>query len=728
MSILESLNERQREAVTLTEGPVLIVAGAGSGKTRALTHRIAYLIKEAGVLPWQILGVTFTNKAAEEMKKRIRELLDLPAEAPWNRESVDQPAMGTFHSICAQILRNEIHHLGYENRFVIYDDGDQLSLVKKIMKELEIDQKQCNPKAIAGTICAAKNKLQGPEAFTSFAQDFFSQNVAKVYTRYQRALKKANALDFDDLIMIAVELFQSHENILVKYQERWKYIHVDEYQDTNHAQYTFIKLLASAQRNICVVGDPDQSIYSWRGADIQNILSFEKDYPEAKTVLLEENYRSTQNILTCANHIIEKNKGRVEKILWTKNQPGDRIAVVELETEKEEAEFIMNEIKNSKRPLSEHVVLYRTNAQSRLVEEALLRFGIPYKIVGGVKFYKRKEIKDVIAYLRLIQNPADDTSFMRVINAPPRKIGAKTLEILQRNAVKESVPLMIMAENAAAITELPEKKQKALKGFAKCMSELRGVNREMSASHVLKEVITESGYGEFLLDGSEEGEERMENVRELISVSQKYDGLESGISLATFLEEVALVSDTDDLNFQNNAVTLMTLHSAKGLEYPVVFIAGLEEGIFPHSRTLFNPEELEEERRLAYVGMTRAREKLYMTRARNRLLYGEHQINAPSRFIADLPENLIDTDAFNEIGEKDMISALKDTLEKQEPALSGAHEKPCGKLKDGDRISHTMFGEGIVVSLQGDIATVAFKNPRIGIRKLAINIAPIQKI
>lgn len=728
MSILESLNERQKEAVTLTEGPVLIVAGAGSGKTRALTHRIAYLIKEAGVLPWQILGVTFTNKAAEEMKKRIRELLNLPAEAPWNKESVDQPAMGTFHSICAQILRNEIHHLGYENRFVIYDDGDQLSLVKRIMKELEIDQKQCNPKAIAGTICAAKNKLQGPEAFTSFAQDFFSQNVAKVYTRYQKALKKANALDFDDLIMIAVELFQSHESILMKYQERWKYIHVDEYQDTNHAQYTFIKLLASAQRNICVVGDPDQSIYSWRGADIQNILSFEKDYPEAKTVLLEENYRSTQNILTCANHVIEKNKGRVKKALWTKNQPGDRIAVVELETEKEEAEFIMNEIKNSKRPLSEHVVLYRTNAQSRLVEEALLRFGIPYKIVGGVKFYKRKEIKDVIAYLRLIQNPADDTSFIRVINAPPRKIGARTLEILQRNANKESVPLMIMAENAATISELPEKKQKALKEFAICMSELREVNREMSASHVLKEVITESGYGEFLLDGSEEGEERMENVRELISVSQKYDGLEPGVSLATFLEEVALVSDTDDLNFQNNAVTLMTLHSAKGLEYPVVFITGMEEGIFPHSRTLFNPEELEEERRLAYVGMTRAREKLYMTRARNRLLYGEHQTNAPSRFIADLPEELIDTDAFNEIGEKDMISALKGTLEKQEPVLSGAHETLRGKLKDGDKIRHAMFGEGIVVSLQGDIATVAFKNPRIGIRKLAVNIAPIQKI
>ena len=734
MSILEELNDQQKEAVTTTEGPILIIAGAGSGKTRALTHRIAYLIKEVGVLPWQILGVTFTNKAAGEMKNRICQLLGITPAKPWEKSAMDQPTMGTFHSICAQILRQEIHHLGYENQFVIFDDGDQLSLVKKIMKELEIDVKNFNPKAVLGAISSAKNRLTDSDKYSIHADDFFHEHVARIYTCYQKALRKANALDFDDLLMITVQLFQAREDILIKYQERWQYIHVDEYQDTNHAQYILIKLLASAQRNVCVVGDPDQSIYSWRGADITNILNFKKDYPEAKKVLLEENYRSTQNILECANKIITKNKGRVEKKLWTANDAGDKIVIAQLESEKDEAEFILNEIKNSKRKFRDFVVLYRTNAQSRIIEEALLRFGIPYKIIGGVKFYKRKEVKDVIAYLRLIHNPADDISLLRIINTPSRKLGARTLEIVQQYAYQNSLPLYKMIERVDEIQELNDAKKQTLKKFYKLIETLRETNKEFNASHVLKDVVTESGYGEFLLDGTEEGETRMDNVRELISVSQKYDGLEQGVGLATFLEEVALVSDTDELNLQDNYITLMTLHSAKGLEYPVVFIMGMEEGIFPHSRSILDPQQLEEERRLAYVGMTRAMEKLHLTLAKNRLLYGEYQSNAPSQFIADLPKDLVDMDAFNEKGEKGFIDNLKRILDKQEYSApevlspSKGDEHPRGKFKDGDKVTHKTFGEGRIVQLQGDIATIAFQDPKVGIKKLAMNIAPIQKI
>lgn len=710
--ILDHLNDRQKEAVVTTEGPVLIIAGAGSGKTRALTHRIAHIIKEKNIAPWNVLAVTFTNKAAEEMKVRLRTLLGITDES---QEFSQLPTMGTFHSVCVRILRKEIHHLGYEQSFVIYDDLDQLSLTKRIMKELQIPDKNFNPRSVLGAICAAKGHLVGASEYRSKATSYFEEHVARVYVEYQKALCKANALDFDDLLMVTVELFEKHEQILMKYQDRFEYIHIDEYQDTNYAQYVFVKQLAAKNRNICVVGDPDQSIYSWRGADIRNILSFEKDYPEAKTILLEENYRSTGTILDGANAVIAKNRGRFKKDLWTKNPKGEKIMVHHLETEKHEADWIISEIREMHRPLKDFVILYRTNAQSRIIEEGLLRAGLPYKIIGGVKFYSRKEIKDMISYLRLIQNPRDDASLLRIINVPARKIGAKTIEQIESIASQNNLSLF---------EALPRMNTPVIRSFHSSITALQNLNKELNASHLLKEVIDRMGYRDFLQDGTEEGEMRMENVRELISVAQKYDGLEGGVSLATFLEEIALVSDLDQLEVESNFITLMTMHSAKGLEYPVVFISGMEEGVFPHSRALIEPHELEEERRLAYVGMTRAREKLFLTRAKQRLLYGEFQANAPSQFLYDVPSDLVNTDPFNEAGERGVIETLRRTLQTQTPQRN----LRTTDFKDGDRIRHQKFGDGMIVSLQGDIATVAFEDQSVGLKKLALNVAPVEKI
>ncbi|HEC21147.1 MAG TPA: ATP-dependent DNA helicase PcrA, partial [Candidatus Peregrinibacteria bacterium] len=537
--MLKDLNKKQQEAIETTEGPVLIIAGAGSGKTRALTYRVAYLIKEKKVKPWQIFAVTFTNKAAGEMKERVRELVGIPKDADFN--SNDQPMIGTFHATCVQILRREIHHLGYENRFVIFDDTDQLSLMKRLMKAMQISDKNLNPKAVLGNISNAKNHLIGPDEYARKASTFFEERVAKVYPLYQKELRKNNALDFDDLIMITVELFQKYESILDKYQSRWQYVLVDEYQDTNEAQYQLVKLLAEGHRNLCVVGDPDQMIYSWRGANIQNILNFEKDYPEAKVIKLEQNYRSTQNILKAANAVIYKNRKRVEKELWTDNEEGSKVMLGECDSERHEADYLIQKIKEEKDfKYKDFVILYRMNAQSRVLEEAFLRHGIPYKIIGGVRFYSRKEIKDILAYLRLIHNPYDDVSLLRIINTPPRKIGARTLQILQEEASQSYTSLYSVIERIDKLPDLNEGKRETFRKFRDVIKKLQSLNGQMNASHLIKELLIESGYKKFLQNGSEEGEIRMENVWELVSVAQKYDDLEPGVSLATFLEEAAL--------------------------------------------------------------------------------------------------------------------------------------------------------------------------------------------
>ena len=715
MDLLEGLNDKQKEAILATDGPVLIIAGAGSGKTRALTHRIAHLIQDKGVRPWNILAVTFTNKAAGEMKNRIAKLLQA-GQGPATREEIEMPTVGTFHSVCSQILRRHIHLLGYENSFVIYDGNDQVVLMKELMRERAIDEKQLNPKAVLAHISQAKNQLVGPDEFKLHAFNFFSEKVGELYGPYQRALARNQALDFDDLILKTVELFEKFPDTLDHYQERYKYISVDEYQDTNHAQYTLVKRLAEKYRNLCVIGDPDQSIYSWRGANMQNILDFEKDYPEALVIKLEQNYRSTALILEAAHSVIARNKNRKEKELWTEREGGNKLRILTTRDERDEAQKVAENILKHAREhevpdYREFAVLYRTNAQSRSLEEAFMRFGIPYKIVGGVKFYLRKEVKDLIAYLRVIHNPADTVSLLRIVNTPARKIGAKTIETLQSEATLRNLSLFHAMEASDS---------KALQGFTKMIRHFQQLAEEFAVGGLLKHILSESGYRAALLeDHTPDSEARMENIGELISVADKYEALEPAISLATFLEEVSLISDLDSLEETQNAVTLMTLHSAKGLEYPVVFLTGLEEGIFPHSRALFEPHELEEERRLMYVGITRAMDHLYLLHAQQRMLFGEFKQNAPSQFLLDIPEHLIEsttrTIAPEQLGNRII------------PVEDDYYFEPV-ELHDGDRVRHRSFGEGVVIGVRGGISTIAFKDPAVGIKKLATSIAPLEKL
>src|SRR3989339_443321 len=658
--LLEKLNNMQKDAVRHISGPLLIMAGAGSGKTRTLTCRIAYLVKEKNVSPWNILAVTFTNKDANEMKQRVLKLLhpQLPPESIQSymtgRET-DIPLVGTFHSICVKILKKEIHHLDFENNFTIYDDADQQSLVKLIMKNLQ--------------------------------------------------------------------LFQQEPEILDKYQERFKFISVDEYQDTNHAQYFLIKILANKYRNLCVIGDSDQSIYSWRGADMRNILHFEKDYPDAKIILLEQNYRSSPIILEAAHEVIVKNKNRKEKKMWTEKEEGELIHFWTANNERHEGELIIHEIKkviaNEEYPnYSKFVILYRTNAQSRVLEEIFMKNAVPYKIVGGVKFYARKEVKDILSYLKLAQNPHDNTSLMRIINTPPRKIGPKTLEILEQKSSTYGLSLYQVFQKLDLINELSSAKKEVLKKFYEEWQDIIKANKTFPASGVIKAILTFTGYRDFLLkEGSEEGEIRFQNIQELITVANKYDALEPQISLATFLEEVSLISDIDQLDDKDNAVTMMTLHAAKGLEFPHVFIVGLEEGVFPHSRTLFDPYEMEEERRLMYVGMTRAMEYLYLIHARERQLYGENKTNAPSQFMDYIPEKLIKSNIpkvdLNSVNFKPIPNEF-DTYIYQET-----------DIMEGDNIYHPSFGEGKVLKIIGGIATISFRKKIHGIKKFALSVAPI---
>lgn len=628
-TLLDDLNPEQRRAAEITEGPVLILAGAGSGKTKTLTHRIAYLV-EQGVHPSNILAVTFTNKAAGELRERLTRLVNSEQRIAnstndhsrfTNHRSPSFPWLGTFHSVCVRILRRDIGALGYSTDFTIYDAADSLSVVKQVMNDQGLDPKQVNPRTVQTFISGAKNELLTPSAYASTAEGYFMELVAKLYPAYQAQLKKANALDFDDLLVKTVQLFQQFPQILADYQQRFKHLLIDEYQDTNQAQYLFVKLLAT-HGNICVVGDDYQAIYGWRGANFRNILNFEKDWPEAVVIKLEQNYRSTQTILDAADAVIKNNYQRTDKTLWTDKGQGAPVTIYEALDQGDEADFLIGEIHSlitEYKSLNSFAILYRTNAQSRALEEAFLRREVPYRLVGAVQFYQRKEVKDVLAYLRCLQNPSDFVAFERAASAPSRGIGKKTMELVRAEG------LAVTAEGNAK-----------LRNFVALLELLRVYSKEHTLPQLIDKLADASGYRDALLDGSEEGEARWENVQELKSVAEGYETLQQ------FLEATSLISDIDNYDPNHEAVTLMTMHNAKGLEFPVVFIVGCEEGIFPHSRALSDPSQMEEERRLCYVGITRAKERLYLLHANSRLLYGGFQSNMASRFIGEIPTELLE--------------------------------------------------------------------------------------
>jgi len=722
MDILSELNPAQREAVESINGPVLILAGPGSGKTRVIAHRVAYLIKVCGVSPRRILAVTFTNKAAREMEERLRRLVS---------SSVSDLTLGTFHAICARILRREGRAIGVEPRFVIYDEEDQLSLIKRGIQEVGLDPKQFAPRAVASAIGAAKSRMLTPQDYIQRGRSYFDEVVGRVYERYQRLLTESNALDFDDLLMKAVQLFRSNPEILSKYQKRYLHILVDEFQDTNLVQYELIKLLAGKYRNICVVGDPDQSIYSWRFADLRNILSFEKNYPDAKVVVLEQNYRSTKMILETASYVISANQQRKPKDLWTNNEPGELTAVIETYTEQEEAQFVVSEMERlvgqGEAKLGDCAVMYRTNAQSRVLEEAFVRYGTPYKLVAGTRFYERREVKDVIAYLRLIQNPYDSVSLLRVINVPGRGIGQRSLSELVGWAnslgVSQYEALQLIAEPKGDGPPFTPRLCKALAGFGSLLKELMARSRKLNLVDLFDVVVASSGYKDYLLSGPD-GDERWDNVLELRTVVQQYRDLKPREGLAVFLEGVTLVSDVDGLDETSDAATLITLHQAKGLEFPVVFIVGTEEGILPHFKSFDDPAQMEEERRLCYVGITRAKRRVYLVRAFRRSLMGGSTVNRPSRFLQDIPPHLISGgDLWR--GEESQITATVYSWNKAPPSGGSTQE-----LKDGDHVRHAQFGDGMVVSCRpaGDDVEVTVVFDGAGIKRLLLSLAKLEKI
>lgn len=715
--VLDSLNEEQREAVLATEGPVLMLAGAGSGKTKTLTHRLAYLVQEKKVDPANILAVTFTNKAAGEMRRRVARILKFDED-----NTQYMPFLGTFHSIANKILRREAAHIGYSSNFIIYDSADSHALIKKIIKDLKLDEKQITPNGVANVISSAKNELIGPGEYKRFATGRLQEVAADIYPRYQLELQKAEAMDFDDLIMKLTIMLEEQKEIRDKYQHQFQYIMVDEYQDTNHAQYKLIQILGSQHQNVCVVGDDWQSIYSWRGANYENILNFEKDYPEAKIVKLERNYRSTQTILDAAGAVISKNSARSDKKLWTDATQGEKIQAVSVRDELEEGRYIVHTIQeviklNPRLSLHDFAVLYRTNAQSRSLEESFLRYGLAYQIIGGVRFYERKEIKDTLAYLRFIFQPNDQVSLNRIINLPPRGLGEKSLQTFFDYSAKFELPILEAMAQANKIEGLSAKATSSLAQFATTIVGLQDQIGTLVVSEFIEAVLKRTGYLEYLDDGTISASERVGNVRELLSVAKAYNNL----SLEEFLTEISLISDLDSLRDSNGAVTLMTLHSAKGLEFDTVFMVGLEEGIFPHSRTFFEPSELEEERRLCYVGMTRAKHRLYMLSANARLLYGTTQHNVPSRFLSEIPADLIshsgkiDTQFHGSQSSVDNTSAFDD-----EPFV----EIP--QLKPGDRVHHATFGNGSVIKIDELEASINFKS--VGQKTLNLNFANVTKL
>jgi DNA helicase-2/ATP-dependent DNA helicase PcrA len=722
MDILADLNPAQKEAVEAINGPVLILAGPGSGKTRVITHRVAYLIRVVGVSPHRIMAVTFTNKAAREMEERLNKLVSA---------SVKDLTLGTFHAICARILRQDGKAIGIDKKFVIYDDDDQISLLKHSLQDLALDPKQFAPKALQTVISSAKSQMLGPSDLPG--KSYFDEVTRRVYERYQELLTASNALDFDDLLLKAVTLFREKPEILAKYQSRYLHIQVDEFQDTNLVQYELMKQLAAKYRNICVVGDPDQSIYSWRSADIRNILNFEKDFPDAKVVLLEQNYRSTQLILDAASHVISANKQRKPKDLWTENEKGLPPAVVETYTEEEEAQFVVNEIDDLVRSgevkSGDCAVMFRTNAQSRALEEAFIRYGMSYKLVAGTRFYERREVKDIIAYLRLIQNPSDTVSLMRVINVPQRGIGERSLDELTHWSREQGVSayraLKLLADSSESSADLPfsARTVKALAGFAAMLENFIEKSRELDLMKLFDLVVERSGYKQYIT-GLVDGEERWENILELRGVAQDHQDLKPGEGLTAFLEGVALVSDVDDLPEKLETVTLITLHQAKGLEFPVVFIVGMEDGIIPHYKSIDDPAQLEEERRLCYVGITRAKKKVYLVRAFRRHLMGSSAVNKPSRFLLDIPSDLITRGGVTE-KEDEWSAAGIDATEK---AIKPNEDLPV--FKAGDHVSHDQFGEGVVVNyhkVKNDAeVVVAFEGE--GVKRFLLSFAKIEKV
>lgn len=756
--LLTSMNDRQAEAVQTTEGPLLIMAGAGSGKTRVLTHRIAYLIDEKLVNPWNILAITFTNKAAREMKERAYTL----------NPATEDCLIATFHSMCVRILRREADHIGYNRNFTIVDPGEQRTLMKRILKTLNLDPKKWNERAILGTISNAKNDLIDEVAYVALAGDMYTEIVAKCYEMYQKELRQSEAMDFDDLIMLTLRLFDKNPDVLTYYQQRYQYIHVDEYQDTNHAQYQLVKLLASRFKNICVVGDADQSIYGWRGADMQNILDFEKDYPEAKVVLLEENYRSTKTILQAANDVIKNNHNRRPKNLWTQNADGEDIVYYRANDEQDEALFVAKTIdelsSTSDYVYRDFAVLYRTNAQSRNIEEALLKVNIPYTMVGGTKFYSRKEIRDVISYLNLIANTSDNISFERVVNEPKRGVGPGTVEKIRNFAASQEMSLLD-ASSQIMLSPVKGKAAQAVFDFANLILNLRERLDELTVTELVELLLEKTGYTEQLAaQATLESQARIENIEEFLSVTKNFDENpendteETGLDrLSRFLNDLALIADTDDGDQESSEVTLMTLHAAKGLEFPVVFIIGMEENVFPLSRAAEDEDELEEERRLAYVGITRAEKVLFLTNANSRLLYGKTNYNRPTRFLNEISSSLLDYQGLarpantsfkaSHVNGKavqfgqgmSLAQALQERKRQAAPSSISSSQLPFGKNVPanqptidwaiGDIAHHKKWGDGTVLEVLGSGSSQELKInfPEIGLKKLLASVAPIEK-
>lgn len=719
MDVLQGLNSEQRRAVETTEGPLLIQAGAGSGKTKTLTHRIAHIIATGKATPYNILAVTFTNKAAGEMRERVAELL---GESAQNRSFM--PYMGTFHSICVRLLRQDGDYVGVPKNFVIFDESDRQSAIKQASKQLMIDEKSFPARMLAGIISGAKNELKTPDELLGAGSGPAQKVAAQVFPVYERMLKEAGALDFDDLIAKTVHLMEYHQEIREKWQRQFKYVMIDEYQDTNAAQYKLVKLLVSGANNIAVVGDDWQSIYSWRGADFRNILNFERDYPKVTVIKLEQNYRSTKAILDAAHAVITKNQQRSDKKLWTDGRPGLPIQVIEAMNERAEGEMIISRIQTAVqhrlREFRDFAILYRTNAQSRSIEEAFVRYGIPYRVVGGVRFYDRKEIKDLVAYLRFIFQPEDRVSFERIVNTPTRGVGAKSLQTFYEYKSQHNLGLF---EALQQVSDMPVtgKAQKGLLEVADIVASYRELLDETELPALLDSLVRRISFIQYLDDGSLQGESRAENVKELLSVAQDYQEM----GLEGFLEEVSLLSDLDSMDSSSNAVTLMTLHAAKGLEFPVVFMVGLEETIFPHSRALYDQSEMEEERRLCYVGMTRAKEELYLLHASSRMLYGGVQHNPPSRFISEIDASLIETQSrYSTFSNQQPAAKPADSFNQEMPDYDDSQEMI--QLEEGDKVRHQLFGEGTVVELHGENATIYFKGK--GSKRLNISFAPLQKL
>ncbi|HFI5187179.1 TPA: DNA helicase PcrA [Streptococcus agalactiae] len=753
--LIIGMNDKQAEAVQTTDGPLLIMAGAGSGKTRVLTHRIAYLIDEKYVNPWNILAITFTNKAAREMRERAIAL----------NPATQDTLIATFHSMCVRILRREADYIGYNRNFTIVDPGEQRTLMKRIIKQLNLDTKKWNERSILGTISNAKNDLLDEIAYEKQAGDMYTQVIAKCYKAYQEELRRSEAMDFDDLIMMTLRLFDQNKDVLAYYQQRYQYIHVDEYQDTNHAQYQLVKLLASRFKNICVVGDADQSIYGWRGADMQNILDFEKDYPQAKVVLLEENYRSTKKILQAANNVINHNKNRRPKKLWTQNDEGEQIVYHRANNEQEEAVFVASTIDNIVREqgknFKDFAVLYRTNAQSRTIEEALLKSNIPYTMVGGTKFYSRKEIRDVIAYLNILANTSDNISFERIVNEPKRGVGPGTLEKIRSFAYEQNMSLLDSSSNVM-ISPLKGKTAQAVWDLANLILTLRSKLDSLTVTEITENLLDKTGYLEALqVQNTLESQARIENIEEFLSVTKNFDDNpeitvegETGLDrLSRFLNDLALIADTDDSATETAEVTLMTLHAAKGLEFPVVFLIGMEEGVFPLSRAIEDADELEEERRLAYVGITRAEQILFLTNANTRTLFGKTSYNRPTRFIREIDDELIQYQGLarpvnssfgvkyskeqpTQFGQgmslQQALQARKSNSQPQVTAqlqalnTNNSHET---SWEIGDVATHKKWGDGTVLEVSGSGKTQELKInfPGIGLKKLLASVAPISK-